>query len=206
MTERERNLSGKLFFPEDPELLELKSRGHRLSQEFSALYEEDPKRNVILKELLGGIGEGTVILGAARFHYGCHTKIGKNCFINCNLMIQDDGCVTIGDYCNIGPNVTIVTPLHPMLPDERRSMLCDDGKERVLLWTKPVVIEDDCWLGASVTVCPGVTIGRGCVIGAGSVVTKDVPEGCFAAGVPAKVIRKITLEDTIRTKFDDFYG
>ena len=207
MNEEKRLLDGKLFCPEDAELAKKKSKAHRLSQEFNTLFEDDAdRRDAILKELLGGIGEGTFMLGPVRFHYGCHTKIGRNCFMNFNFTVQDDALVTIGNHCNFGPNVTIVTPLHPMLAAERRSILCDDGKERLLCWAKPVVIEDDCWLGASVTVCPGVTIGKGSVIGAGSVVTRDIPEGCFAAGVPAKVIRKITPEDTVRTQFDDFYG
>ena len=206
MNEEERILSGRLFSPEDPELVEKKRKAHRLSQEFNTLFEEDSnKRDAILKSLLSHIGEGTFFLGPIRFHYGCHTKIGKNCFMNFHFTVQDDASVTIGDHCNFGPNVTIVTPLHPMLAEERRGIICNDGVERVLCWAKPVTIGNDCWLGANVTVCPGVTIGDGCVIGAGSVVTHDIPAGSFAAGVPAKVIRTITPEDTVRTKFHDFY-
>ena len=114
--------------------------------------------------------------------------------------------MTIGDHCNFGPNVTIVTPMHPMLPDERRGMVCDDGVERFLCYAKPVTIGHDCWFGANVVVCPGVTIGENCVIGAGSVVTRDIPAGSFAAGNPARVIRPITAADTVRGRFPGIRG
>lgn len=99
-----------------------------------------------------------------------------------------------------GPNVTIVTPVHPMLPLERREIETAEGERKVLCYAKPVHIGSDCWLGASVTVCPGVTIGDGCVIGAGAVVTKDIPPYSFAAGVPAKVIRKLTQADSMKNR------
>ena len=204
MTEEDRIFSGRLFASEEPELVEKKWKAHRLSQEFSALFEEDSRaRDRILHELLGGIGEGTFMLGPIRFHYGCHTSIGSHCFMNFNFTVQDDARVTIGDYCNFGPNVTIVTPLHPMLPGERRGVVCTDGVERFLCYAKPVTIGDDCWFGANVVVCPGVAIGDGCVIGAGSVVTKNIPPNTFAAGVPARVIREITEKDSISALFDE---
>ena len=105
--------------------------------------------------------------------------------------------MTIGDHCNFGPNVTIVTPLHPMIAEERRGLSCQDGSVQFLCYAKPVVIGNDCWFGANVVICPGVTIGDNCVLGAGSVITKDIPSNSFAAGVPARVIRTITKEETI---------
>ena len=201
MTEEGRIFAGGLFASEEPELVEKKLRAHRLSQEYSALDETDARRAQILRELLGGVGEGTFMLGPIRFHYGAHTTVGKRCFMNFNFTVQDDARVMIGDDCNFGPNVTIVTPLHPMLAEERRGMVCEDGVKRFLCYAKPVTIGPDCWFGANVVVCPGVTIGEKCVIGAGSVVTRDIPAGSFAAGVPARVIRPITAEDTIRNIF-----
>ena len=204
MREEERIFSGQLFASEAPELVEKKGKAHRLSQDYNQLYEGDTsERQRILQELLSEIGEGTSLLGPIRFHYGCHTSIGHDCFMNFNFTVQDDAKVTIGSHCCFDPNVTLVTPLHPMLPEERRGIVCKDGEERFLCYAKPIVIGDDCWFGANVVVCPGVTIGNGCVIGAGSVVTKDIPDRTFAAGVPAKVIREITEEDSIRLKFPD---
>ncbi len=101
--------------------------------------------------------------------------------------------------------LTIVTPLHPMLPGERRGLVCADGKTRFLCYAKPVEIGSDCWFGANVVVCPGVTVGQGCVIGAGSVVTRDIPPNSFAAGVPARVIRPITQQDAIANIFPELY-
>jgi len=204
MTEEERIFSGRLFSSEEPELIEKKLKAHRLSQQFSSLFEEDVQaRQSILKQLLGAVGEGTFMLGPIRFHYGSHTTIGSHCFMNFNFTVQDDAKVTIGDHCNFGPNVTIVTPLHPMLALERRGMRCDDGVTRFLCYAKPVTIGNDCWFGAGAVICPGVHIGDGCVIGAGSVVTRDIPDNSFAAGVPARVIRPITAEDSIRNLFSD---
>lgn len=207
MTEEERIFSGRLFSSEEPELTEKKLKAHRLSREYSDLFDEDVEaREKILRELLESVGEGTWMIGPIRFHYGCHTRIGKRCFMNFNFTVQDDAKVSIGDYCNFGPNVTIVTPLHPMLPDERRGIVCSDGEERFLCYAKSVTIGSDCWFGANVVVCPGVTIGDNCVIGAGSVVTRSIPANSFAAGVPAKVIRPITKEyDSIRNMFPELY-
>ena len=206
MTEEERIFSGKLFSSETPELIEKKRKAHRLSQEFNNLFEDEiMERDKILHELLDGIGEGTFMLGPVRFHYGCHTTVGSHCFMNFNFTVQDDARVKIGNHCNFGPNVTIVTPLHPMVAEERRGIMCKDGKERFLCYAKEVVIGNDCWFGANVVVCPGVAIGDNCVIGAGSVVTRDIPANSFVAGVPAKVIRNITEADIISNLFPELY-
>ena len=204
MTEEERISAGRLFASEVPELVAKKRKAHRLSQEFNNLFEEDAEaRLAILRALLGGIGEGTTFLGPIRFHYGCHTTVGRGCFVNVNFTVQDDARVSIGDHCSFGPNVTIVTPQHPLLPDERRSLRCADGVLRHVCYAEPVTIGNDCWFGANVTVCPGVTIGDSCVIGAGAVVTHDIPPMSVAAGVPARVIRPITEADAIKNKFPE---
>ena len=193
--------SGKLFRPGHPELKALKLKAHNLNLDYNRLYEhQTAERSAILADLLGGIGEGTFLQGPITFHYGCHTKIGKNVFINFNFTVQDDAPVTIGDDCSFGPNVTIVTPVHPMLPDERKAMLDASGNLCHLCYAKPVVIGHDCWFGANVVVCPGVTVGNNCVIGAGSVITRDIPDNSFAAGNPARVIRPITEADSMKHK------
>ena len=103
----------------------------------------------------------------------------------------------IGDDCNFGPNVTIVTPVHPMLPDERKVLYDENGVPCRMCYAKPVKIGSDCWFGANVVVCPGVTIGENCVIGAGSVVTRDIPVNSLAFGNPCRVSRKITEADRL---------
>lgn len=201
MREEEKLKNGTLFFPGDPELREMKRRTHNLNLEYNALSEdESEKRKAILDKIVGEIGENGFMQGPIFFHYGCHTKIGRNFFANFNLTVQDDAEVTIGDNCNFGPNVTIVTPVHPMLPDERNAMMCGDGKIRRLCYAKPVHIGSNCWFGANVVVCSGASVGSNCVIGAGSVIVKDIPDGSFAAGNPCRVIRQITDKDSMKYK------
>lgn len=201
MREEEKIFKGLLFCPGAPELRAIKLRSHKLSAAYSRTSEDEVELRQKLAELLVlSFGEGSFMQGPVFFHYGKHTRIGKRCFFNCNLTIQDDAPVTIGDDNNFGPNVTIVTPVHPMLPDERRIYPDTDGVPRHLCYAKPVVIGNDCWFGANVVVCPGVTIGDGCVIGAGSVVTRSIPALLFAAGNPCRVIRPITEADSMRFK------
>ena len=201
MSEEEKIFAGVLFAPGKEELQAKKRRTHNLNRDYNQTREEETeKRNAIIREIVGEIGEGFFFQGPIYFHYGCHTKIGKNLFANFNFTVQDDTWVTIGDRCNFGPNVTIVTPIHPMIAEERREMMDKDGNVLRMCYAKPVTIGNDCWFGANVTVCPGVTIGNGCVIGAGSVVTRDIPDNTFAAGVPCRVIREITEADSMKYK------
>ena len=198
MREEDKIKAGILYNPGDPELKALKLKTHNLNLDYNRTYEhETEKRSEILQQIVGNLGERVFIQGPIQFHYGCHTTIGDGCFINFNFTVQDDASVTIGKDCNFGPNVTIVTPVHPMLPDERLAMLDKDGNRRHFCYAKPVNIGHDCWFGANVVVCPGVTIGENCVIGAGSVVTKDIPANSFAAGNPCRVIREITEADSM---------
>ena len=199
--EEEKIRAGILFCPADPELVAIKRKTHNLDVDYNSTHEDEfEKRDAILHEVLGEMGEGVRIQGPIAFHYGKHTKIGAHTFANFNFTVQDDAEVTIGEHCNFGPNVTIVTPVHPMVASERRAIRTASGEEKLLCWAKPVHIGKDCWFGASVTVCPGVTIGDNCVIGAGAVVTRDIPSNSFAAGVPCRVIREITDADSLRHK------
>lgn len=201
MKEEEKIKAGILFCPGDPELKAIKRKTHNLNVDYNQTYEDETeKRTAILSEIIGEMGENGFIQGPVTFHYGKHTRIGKNFLGNFHLTIQDDAEVVIGDNCNFGPNVTIVTPIHPMLASERRMMLTPEGEKKKLCYAKPVHIGNDCWLCANVTVCPGVTIGDNCVIGAGSVVTRDIPSNCFAAGNPCRVIRELTEADSMEHK------
>lgn len=192
------NKNGEMFFPNEKWRVERKMRTHMLNQKYNSLTEYQPEeRKEVLKEILGELNENVGFQGPIRFHYGIHTKIGKNTFINFNFTCQDDTYVTIGENCDFGPNVTIVTPLHPMIAAERKELLCPNGEKRRLCYAKPVVIGNGCWLCANVTVLPGVTIGDNCVIGAGSVVTRSIPANSFAAGNPCRVIRTLTESDSM---------
>ncbi len=203
MHEEEKIFKGELFCPGDPELKAMKLRAHKLSRQYSQLDEDDAEaRQALLELLLGHVGAGTFMQGPLFLHYGVHTTIGERNFFNYNTVIQDDARVTIGNDNNFGPNLTIVTPLHPLLPQERRMMRNADGEPRHLCYARPVTIGNDCWFGANVTVCPGVSIGDNCVIGAGAVVTRDIPPNSLAAGVPCKVIRTLTAADSMRFQPD----
>lgn len=207
MTEEEKIFAGQLFFPGDPALKAIKLRSHKLSQRYSLTAEDDTElRAELLRLILGSLGKNCFIQGPVFFHYGTHTSIGDRFFANYDLTVQDDAKVTIGNDVNFGPRATLVTPIHPMIAGERRLMLDENGAERRLCYAKPIVIGNDVWFGANVTVCGGVTIGDGCVIGAGSTVTKDIPSNTFAAGSPCRVIREITEKDSMKYKTDILAG
>lgn len=201
MREEEKIFAGTMYWPGDPELKAIKLRAHELSLRYSQLLEsETVARNAILDELVPNKGKGVFMQGPIFFHYGTHTTIGDRFFGNYNLTVQDDAKVTIGNDVNFGPNVTIVTPVHPLIAEERNAMLTEEGEVKRLCYARPVTIGSNIWFGANVVVCGGVTIGDNCVIGAGSVVIKDIPPNSFAAGNPCRVIREITEADSMKHK------
>jgi acetyltransferase-like isoleucine patch superfamily enzyme len=196
--EEEKIFSGQLFSPGHQDLKRIKLRAHNLCTEYNRTFEDEvEKRKDIIEKIFEHVGMNSFFQGPIYIHYGKHTHIGNNFFGNFNLTIQDDARVDIGHNCNFGPNTTIVTPIHPMLPDERKNMRNEAGEVKHLCYAKPVAIGNDCWFGANVVVCPGVIIGDNCVIGASSVVIKDIPANSFAAGNPCRVIRQITEEDSM---------
>ena len=133
------NGKGLMFMPGEDWRRERKMKTHALNQKYNALTEyELEKRKEILREILGELNENVTLSGPITFHYGIHTKIGKNTFINFNFTCQDDTTVEIGEGCDFGPNVTIATAMHPMLSEERRALMCPDGVERRLCYALPV--------------------------------------------------------------------
>jgi len=146
------------------------------------------KRRAILKQLIPQLPEDCQILSPFVADYGCYCHIGEGTFINHNAYLMDGGGIYIGHHCFIGPNCGFYTATHPFLPQER-----NQGFERAL----PIVIGNNCWIGGDVSILPGVTIGEGSIIGAGSVVTKDIPAAVVAAGNPCRVLRPISEEDSI---------
>ena len=196
MTEKEKMLAGQLYDPADEELIALREKAHALSKQYNDTLEtQEEEREAIMKELVPDLGEDAYLQGPVQFDYGCFTRIGGNTYVNFNFTCLDCAPVKIGSNVFMGPNVSILTPVHPMRWQDRNLFVRTDGVKTDREYAKPITIGDNCWIGGNVTVCGGVTIGSGSVIGAGSVVTKDIPSGVFAAGVPCRVIREITDED-----------
>ena len=149
---------------------------------------ETERKEQLLQALFPNMEKEVVILSPIYTDYGYNCRIGEATFINHGAYLMDAGKITIGSHCFIGPNCGMYTAIHAMLPEERNR-----GIERA----KPIVLGDNVWLGGDVTILPGVTIGSNTVIGAGSVVTKDIPSGVVAAGNPCRVMREITQADAM---------
>lgn len=196
MTEKEKMLAGKIYDPSDSELAALRVKAHRLSAEYNRLLETDERRAEILKEL-GINGSNFYLQGPVQFDYGCFTSIGANSYANFNFTCVDCCPVTIGENVFFGPNVSILTPVHPLRWQDRNAYLKPDSTATDKEYAKPVNIGNNCWIAGNVTICGGVTVGEGCVIGAGSVVTRDIPPNSLAVGVPCRPIREITEEDSL---------
>jgi len=182
-TNRERMLAGDLYVADDPENERLHRRGIRLADAYHrADVAGDPAARGVLGDLLGTLGEGAHINPPLFVDYGENIHVGARTFVNYNLTALDVAPITIGADCQIGPNVQLLTPTHPVEPQPRRDKLEA---------AKPITIGDNVWLGGGAIVLPGVTIGDNSVIGAGAVVTKDVPANVVAVGNPARVVRSI---------------
>lgn len=194
-------LQGKIYDASDEELLTLRRRAHALCADYNKIKENNGgKRSKIIRKLLPQMGKNGYLQGPVYFDYGVFIKIGINFYANFNLTVLDVCPVTIGDNVFVGPNVSILTPKHPLLPDDRRAYINDRGVTTVKEYGAPVEIGDDCWIAGNVTVLAGAKIGKGCVIGAGSVVAGNIPDGTLAYGNPCRVVRKITPDDAIELK------
>ena len=190
MTEREKIHSGKIYWPNDPTIMEEQLGYLDLMDEYNRTPRRlQEKRAEMLKELFAEVGENCYIESPYFANWGGHhVHLGSNVYANAGLKLVDDTHIYIGDCTMLGPNVVLATAGHPIDPELR---------SRGLQYNLPVRIGKNCWLGAGVIVMPGVTIGDNTVIGAGSVVTKDIPSGVVAVGNPCKVLREVGEHDRI---------
>ena len=190
MNERERMLSGKLYHAGDPVLVQGRQRAKELCHAYNTtLPEQQNRRDAILRELFGSVGEHCWIEPTFRCDYGTNISIGDCFYANYDCIFLDVAPITIGDHVYIAPRVCLYTARHPTVP-EIRNLDLEFGL--------PITIQDDVWIGGNVVVVPGVTIGRGSVIAAGAVVTRDVPPGVIAGGNPCRVLRPLTDADRAR--------
>ncbi|MHA5054381.1 sugar O-acetyltransferase [Streptomyces sp. SD15] len=181
-TNLQRMLAGDLYIADDPEIARRQQRAMKLAARYQVAYIEDADgARPILSDLLASVGEGVDVRPPLYVDYGTNITIGARTFVNYNLTALDVARITIGEDCQIGPNVQLLTPTHPVEPEPRRDKLEA---------ARPITIGDNVWLGGGAIVCPGVTIGDNAVIGAGAVVTKDVPANVVAVGNPARPVRK----------------
>jgi maltose O-acetyltransferase len=181
-THHERMLAGDLYIGDDPTIARAHAAAVRTAARFRDAYDRDPESaQAVVRELFGSVGEGTFVRAPVQVDYGSRVTVGARTFINMNLTALDVAEISIGDDCQIGPNVQLLTPTHPVDPQPRRDKLEA---------AQPITIGDNVWLGGGVVVCPGVSIGDNSVIGAGAVVTRDIPADVVAVGNPARVIRE----------------
>lgn len=181
-TERQKMLAGELYDPLDPELVAARRRARALCQALNATQEgEAEERRRILRELFGAGGDSVWMQPPFYCDYGSNIELGERVFFNFNCVVLDVCSVCIGQFTLFGPAVQIYTAMHPWDAEQRRS------EE----FGKPVEIGSDVWIGGGAIILPGVRIGSRTVIGAGSVVTRDVPEAVFAAGNPCRVVREV---------------
>lgn len=180
--------TGELYLPNGDEIMQLQTQCLDRLYDFNMTRPtEGKKRDAMLKEMFAEIGEGCYIEPPFHANWGgANVHFGKNVYANFNLTCVDDTHIYVGDYTMIGPNVTLATAGHPILPELR---------EKAYQYNSQVHIGKNCWLGAGVIVLPGVTIGDNTVVGAGSVVTKDLPDNVVAVGNPCRVLRKINDKD-----------
>ncbi len=188
MTAYEQAHSGKIYNPGDEAIMKEQALCKEKVYDYNATRpSEEAKRAEMLKDIFAEVGENCYIEQPFYANYGGkHVHLGKQVYANFHLTLVDDTHIYIGDYTMLGPNVTLATAGHPILPELR---------EKGLQFNMPVHIGRNCWLGAGVVVMPGVTIGDNSVIGAGSIVTKDIPANVVAVGNPCRVLREIGEHD-----------
>ena len=190
MENKDRMFTGDLYLPNDTAITEEQNACLELLYTFNHTRpSEQEKRNQLLKQMFAEIGENCYIEPPFHANFGGkHVHFGKNIYANFNLTMVDDGHIYVGDYTMFAPGVIVATAGHPILPELR---------ETVYQYNMPVHIGKNCWIGAGAIILPGVTIGDQVVVGAGSVVTKDLPSNVVAVGNPCRVIREINEHDRV---------
>ncbi len=191
MSEKDKLHTGELYDPGDPELQREQQRRLELLYDFNATRPSQGElRSELLRRMFAEMGEGCMIEPPLHCNFGgAHVHFGKGVYANFNLTLVDDTHITVGDYTMFGPNVTVATAGHPILPGLR---------QRGLQFNMPVTIGKNCWIGAGAVLLPGVTLGDNVVVGAGSVVTRDLPSDVVAAGNPCRVLRPVGERDRER--------
>lgn len=189
MTEQERMKAGYMWM-DDAENMEMQARARELVSRFNALpADANRERMEMNREMFGSCGKNVWIVPPLKFTIGKHITIGEGCYFNQGTTLIDDWKIEIGDHCLFGPNVTLCTTGHPISPSHR-----GDG-----MYSFPIRLGNNVWIGANVVILPDVTIGDNSVIGAGSIVTRDIPANVIAFGSPCHVYRQITERD------DEYY-
>ena len=199
-SQKERMIAGEFYNPNDKELILARVRARMLADRFNRTKAWNiPCRTRLIKKMFPNGADGAFFEPNIRIEYGFNVKFGKNFYMNFDCQLLDVAPIEIGDNVIFGPRVTVATPMHPFVSEERAISTYSDG---VHDWeyARPVKIGDNVWVASSATICGGVTIGSDTVIAAGSVVTRDIPSGVLAAGVPCKVIRPITDADRLFEK------
>jgi maltose O-acetyltransferase len=182
-TQHERMASGDLYLASDPKIEAEQTEAHRVMEIYNSTTTADKQvRRELLERLVGSVGKEVEIRSPLYVDYGSHITVGDRTFVNFGLLALDVAKIVIGDDCQIGPNVQLLTPTHPIDPELRREK-----------WeaASPITIGNNVWLGGGVIVLPGVTIGDNSVVGAGSVVTRNIPSNVVAVGNPARVLKQI---------------
>ena len=188
MSMREKMHSGELYLPNDPEIMSEQQKRLDMLYDYNMTRStEAAKREAMLREMLAEVGEGCYIEPPFHANFGgAHVHFGKSVYANFNLTMVDDTHIYVGDFTMFGPNVTVTTAGHPILPELR---------EKVYQYNMSVHIGRNCWIGAGAVILPGITIGDNTVVGAGSIVTKDLPPNVVAVGNPCRVLREIGERD-----------
>ncbi|GAB3277275.1 sugar O-acetyltransferase [Parasphingorhabdus pacifica] len=181
--QKDRMLAGELYIADDPELASELQHAAELSEKFNTCPAGDPQaRRAALADLVGELGEGAEVRPPLRVDYGYRISLGPGTFVNFGAVLLDVAEISVGADVQIGPNVQLLTPTHPIDPEQRRAK-----------WeaARPITIGDNVWLSGGVIVCPGVSIGENTVVGAGAVVTRDLPANVVAVGNPARIVRDV---------------